>query len=438
MTTTQAEKPVAVPVRERGYNSLPTAAAFWGTLQLEKTPELRYPQCLAVYEDMDNQDGQVGSVFAAVVTPILRAGWRVDGTGCRDEVTAHVASDLGLPIVGQGREVAAVRRRGRFSWTEHLGIAVPDHLQFGHAVFEQVYFPPVQIADGGDGLLHLRKLGYRPPRTIAAWNIASDGGLNSIQQYAPGYATPGLGVWVSGALGPTLPISRLVVYTHRRKGSNWLGRSILRPAYKNWVLKDLYLRVQAQVMQRNGMGIPVYEAASDDQGEIDAGQDIADSTQAGDDSGISLPKGAKFTLAGVTGTLPDLLSAIKYQDEMIARSMLANVLNLGQARGTGSWALGTTLNDVLSLEIEAIAENIRDTGDRHIIADLVEANYGPDEPAPRLVFDEIGSKNDSIIQAIAQLVGAGVLRADEDLETFIRTTLGLPPHGGAPVPVPPA
>ena len=69
---------------------------------------------------------------------------------------------------------------------------------------------------------------------------------------------------------------------------------------------------------------------------------------------------------------------------MIARSMLANVLNLGQARGTGSWALGTTLNDVLSLEIESIAENVRDTATRHIIEDLVEANYGPDEPAPRL------------------------------------------------------
>lgn len=425
---------VATPVRERGYAAAATGPnQFWSDLQNEKTPELRWPQCLEVYEDMDTQDGQIGSVLAAIVTPILRAGWRIDGTGCREEVVAHVAADLGLPIVGKDAAVPANRVRGRFSWTEHLQIAVPDHLQFGHAVFEQVYYPPVPVEQGGDGLYHLRKLGYRPPRTIAAWNVARDGGLLGIQQYAPGFLAPGLGGWAgAGLLGVNLPVTRLVVYVNRKKGSNWIGRSVLRPAYKNWILKDRLLRLQAQVAERNGMGLPVYKAAGNEQSEIDAGQEIAESARAGDDSGLSLPNGADFELKGVTGTLPDLLSAIRYHDEQIARSMLANVLNLGQARGTGSWALGTTLNDVLSLAIEAIAENVRDTGTKHIIEDLVDITYGPDEPAPRLVFDEIGSKNDSIIAAIAQLVTAGVLKPDEDLETFIRTTLGLPARTAGP------
>lgn len=420
---------IGTPVRERGYSTA-NPGQFWTDLQNEKTPELRWPQCLEVYEDMDSQDGQVGSVLSAVVTPILRAGWRIDGTGCRDEVTAHVAGDLGLPIVGDGGQTAPDRRgRGRFSWTEHIAIAVPDHLQFGHAVFEQVYYPPDER-----GLLHLRKLGYRPPRSIAAWNVARDGGLISVQQYAPGYHSPGLGGWAGvGIAGVTLPVSRLVVYVNRRKGSNWIGRSVLRPAYKNWILKDRFLRLQAQVAERNGMGIPVYTAPTNEQDDIDAGEELAAAARAGDDSGISIGKDADFELKGVQGTLVDLLAAIRYHDEQIARSMLANVLNLGQARGTGSWALGTTLNDVLSLAIEAIAENVRDTGSQHIIEDLVDVNYGPDEPAPRLVFDEIGSKNEGIVAAIAQLVTAGVLKPDEDLETFIRTTIGLPPRGGAPI-----
>lgn len=422
-----AATPTGKPLRERGYTTT-GPEQFWTELATsEKTPELRWPYCLEVYEDMDDQDGQVGSVMQAIVTPILRAGWRVDGTGCRPEVTAHVAHDLGLPIVGQGQEVSAARVRGRFSFTEHLQVAVQDHLQFGHAVFEQVYYPP-----GDDGLLHLRKLGYRPPRSIAAWNIAPDGGLISVQQFIPGYATPGLGGWAGGGeVGVTLPINRLVVYVHRKRGARWTGRSVLRPAYKNWILKDRFLRLQAIVAERNGMGLPVYTAPTDKPDDIAAGEEIASSARAGDDSGVSLPKGATFDLKGVSGNIPDLLAYVKYHDEQIARSMLANVLNLGQNRGTGSWALGTTLGDVLSLAIEAIAENIRDTATRHVIEDLVDLNYGAAEPAPRLVFDEIGSKNAEVVGAIAALVSAGVLRPDEDLETFIRTTLGLPAYGQA-------
>ncbi|WP_278255213.1 hypothetical protein [Nocardioides convexus] len=374
-----------------------TRASGGPTCRASAPPSLRWPQCLEVFEAMVDQDGMVDSTLSALVTPILRAGWRIDGTGCRPEVTAHVAGDLGLPIVGQGTEAPRGRTRGRFSWTEHLAIAVPDHLQYGHAPFEQVYHPP-----GADGLYHLRKAGYRPPRSIAAWNIARDGGLISIQQHPPGYASPGVGGWISTTPGNTLPVNRLVVYVHRKKGSNWPGRSVLRPGYKNWLLKDRFLRLLAQVAERNGMGLPVYTAATNDQGDIDAGEEISAAARAGDDAGISLPHDAKFALQGVTGTLPDLLANIRYQDEQIARSMLANVLNLGQARGTGSWALGVTLNDVLSLAIEAIAENIRDTATSHIIEDLVDLNYGPDEPAPRLVYDEIGSKTDGIIGAVAQ------------------------------------
>jgi phage gp29-like protein len=212
---------------------------------------------------------------------------------------------------------------------------------------------------------------------------------------------------------------------------------VLRSAYKNWRLKDRLLRIQAEAAERNGMGIPVYKAAGPGEAEILAGEEIAAGARAGENTGLSLPQGADFELVGVSGNVPDILAAIRYHDEQIARSMLANVLNLGQARGTGSWALGTTLYDVLALSIEAIAENVRDTATKHVIEDLVDVNYGPDEPAPRLVFDEIGSKNDAIIAAIATLVDAGVLKPDEDLETFIRTTLGLPARGGAPLPAVP-
>jgi len=408
------------PVRERGYvNQSAKANSWWVDTSREKTPELRWPRCLDVYEDMNAQDAQVSSVLRAVTTPILRTGWRIDGTGCRPEVTAHIAADLGLPIVGEGNEVPAVRTRGRFSWGEHLEIALEDKLQFGHAVFEQKY-----RYEAAEGLYHLAKLGYRPPKTIAKFNVARDGGLISIEQKGDGS---------SGTV--TLPVARLVVYVHRKKGGDWIGRSLLRPAYKNWILKDRLLRVQTQTVERNGMGIPKYTGA-DGGGEegLDAGQTIVTEMRAGDNAGASIPFGAELELMGVTGTLPDADVPIRYHDEQIARAVLAHFLNLGTQ--TGSWALGSTFADFFTLSLQSVAESIRETATQHIIEDLVDTNWGPNEPAPKLVFDEIGSNGNAIVQAVSILVAAKVLQPDEDLEQFLRTALGLPARGGAPITAP--
>lgn len=418
--------PSSAAVRERGYTR-GTPSNWWSDLTNETTPELRWPLSLEVFENMVRQDAQASSVLSAVATPIMRTAWRIDGTGCRPEVTAHVAADLGLPIVGEENLVPATRTRGRFSWTEHLATAVPDHLQFGHAVFEQVYYPVRSVADGGDGLFHLRKLGYRPARTIAAWNIAADGGLISIQQAKAQQLGGALLAYGGGPMSEPLTVDRLVVYTNKRKGANWVGESVLRPAYKNVMLKDRFLRVDAQVVERNGLGIPVHKAADNTQEHIDAGQAIVEAIRAGDDSGASLGKDAELSLMGVTGTLPDILAKIKYHDEQISRSVLAHFLNLGSQ--TGSWALGSTFADFFTLAIQAVAENIRETATRHIVEDIVDINFGQDEPAPRLVFDEIGSRQESILASITSLIAAKVLHPDEDLEKFIRSALGLPPRG---------
>jgi hypothetical protein len=388
------------PQRERGY--VHDQVGWWAVPEVEHTPELRWPQSVEVYERMRRQDAQVSSVLRAVTSPILRTPWRIDGTGCRPEVTALVAADLGLPIVGEGNEVPTRRTRDRFSWPSHLKLALLM-LPFGHMFFEQVYRYDAEV-----GVFHLRKLGPRMPRTIAEINVARDGGLVAIRQH--------------GSDQP-IRVDRLVGYVLDKEGGDWFGRSLLRPAYKNWLLKDRLLRVQTQSVERNGMGLPVYTGAEGEK-SLDAGQEIATGARSGDNSGAAIPSGAKFDLKGVDGRLPDADKPIRYHDEQIARAVLAHFLNLGTQ--TGSWALGSTFADFFTLSLQAVAEEVRDTATQHIVEDLVDVNWGRSEPAPRLVFDEIGSRGDSLVGAIATLVSAGVLKPDEDLEQFVRTALGLP------------
>jgi len=405
-------------VQEIGYQQA-VGQYMWWLYENETTPELVWPQSVYVYDQMRKTDSQVGSILRAVNLLVLRTPWRIDPNGARDEVVQFVADDLGLPIVGQSPK-APPRTKDRFSWKDHLAEALLM-LPIGYSYFEQVY----RIDPDGDHA-HLRKLALRPARTIEYINVAQDGGLISIKQY-----------WIrTGERPQPIPVEHLVAYIHAKEGGNWLGTSILRNCYKNWLLKDRLLRVQAQTIERNGMGIPLYvgqEGATD----LSGGLAMAKGWRAGDAAGTAIPYGAILKLVGVEGTLPDAEPAIRYHDESIAKTVLAHFLNLGQQMGTGSYALGATLGDFFTLGVQTVGQQIADTANMHVVEDLVDVNWGPQEPAPRIVFDEIGSRQAATAQALKLLIDAGVIHSDDILEESTRQQYGLPPRDpNAPPPGP--
>jgi hypothetical protein len=265
------------------------------------------------------------------------------------------------------------------------------------------------------------------PRTIEQVDVARDGGLVSITQ---------LGTLDQRGPQEPIPVEHLVAYVYKKEGGNWLGRSILRGGYKNWLIKDRLMRVQAQTIERNGMGIPDYEGAESET-DLGKGLALATSLRAGEAAGVARPSGSKLRLMGVEGELPDALPVIKYHDEQIARGALAHFLNL-DAQSHGSYALGASFMDFFTLSLQALAQSIANTATMHIVEDLVDLNFGEDEPAPRLVFDEIGSKQVATAAAVKTLVDAGVIHPDEVLEESSRQQYGLPPADPSTATVPPA
>lgn len=416
---------------ELGYQT-GSLLASWGTLTdetFETNPDLMWPKSIEVYDKMRREDSQVGSVLRAVTYPLRSAKWSIDPNGARDEVVEHIASNLGLPVKGQPVK-RPLRSRGRFSWSEHLRLALLE-LVYGHSMFEQVY----EIVDGR---AHLSKLAWRPPRTISDIKVAKDGGLVAIVQDGI------LGLSTSQEI--TIPVDRLVAYVNDREGGNWLGQSLLRPAYKNWLLKDRMLRAQALTVERNGLGVPLYtgapipDNASQEErdgwrdAEMKAGLAIAKSFRAGEAAGASITNGAKLELVAVTGKLPDTDGPIRYHDEQIARAVLAHFLNLGTE--TGSWALGSTFANFFTDSLNAVAAHIADVTQQHVIEDLVDLNWGENETAPQLVVDQIGSAQAPTAEAIKSLIDCKALTPDPELEKYLRLAYGLPPAEGSAPTVP--
>lgn len=409
---------MAVPVSEKG-SVTSRHHLWWANLEDdEQTPEMRWPESIAVLNQMRRQESQISTVLRAVALPVRRTSWSIDGSGCRPEVTALVAEDLGLPVLGQA-VASPIRLRDRFSWGRHLRLAL-TMLPFGHAFFEQVY-----RLDGD--AYRLRKLGWRPPQTITKVDVAADGGLVAIEQ---GEGIDGKGVRIG--------VERLVAYTLEQEGGNWLGQSLLRPAYKYWLLKDQMLRVGAQTVHRNGMGVPIYTAGKQPEGitledykareeaELEAGFEIASGFRGGEASGAAIRNGATLRLAGVEGKLSDALPWVRYYDEQMAKAALAHFLTLGGDNATGSYNLAETFARAFSDSIQTIAQDVCDVTNQHVIEDLVDVNFGPTEPAPRLVFEEVGAQHPATAEAIKALVDADVLTPDGGLEAHVRRTRGLP------------
>lgn len=418
----------AAPLTESGFtNAFPgMLSAFSQWDQFEQVPELLWPNSIRTYTRMMREDARIMSVIKAIELPIRRTPWRIDPNGAHDDVVQFVSSNLGLPIVGEDGTKPKPRTRDRFSWPQHLRWALYN-LRFGHSVFEQVY----RIGD--DGMAYLRKLAPRPQATIAYWDVALDGGLVGITQWPPGtsFGSP-LGV-TSGGMKTELQmaVDRLVVYTNDADPGVWIGNSVLRPAYKHWLLKDELIRIEATAARRNGVGTPVVTApesvseATIGSNDLEPYLAIAQRFRGGNSAGVALPYGAEMMLMGVTGTLPSgfIRQAIEYHDKQMALAALAHFLNLDRG---GSYALASVQESTFTQGVQTVADEIRDTAQAHIVEDLVDVNWGPDEPCPLLVVDEIGSRQDATAAAIQMLVTAGVLTPSPELEAFERQQMGLP------------
>lgn len=402
---------------ETGYQVESTLPGWmnWVAETNEENPDLQWPKSINVFDRMRREDPQVKSVLRAVTLPIMRTEWAIDGTGCRPEVVAHIAADLGLPIKGQP-PTAPMRTKGRFSFKEFLRLALLS-LVYGHSYFEQVY-------DQSTGATHLAKLAWRPPRTITNIEVARDGGLVAIEQG---------GLMGSGKV--RIEVENLVAFVHEREGANWLGESLLRSAYKMWILKDRVLRIQALTAERNGLGMPVFTAGEPPEGDFDQmvewldaeikrGLEIVKQARAGEAAGVSLSKESTFQFVGVSGKLPDTDKPIRYYDEQIARAVLAHFLNLGTE--TGSWALGSTFANFFTDSLNAVAQNMADVIQQHVIEDLVDKNWGSEEPAPRIVPAAIGEQQQITAEAIKALIESGAIKVDDSLRAYVRDKFGLP------------
>jgi len=338
----------------------------------EKSPDLQWPRSLEWYDQMRN-DAQCQGLYLGATAALMRYGWYIDPNECDPFYTDLLAADLNLVVgadaarqaLADGSKSARLRSQGRFGWYRHLQTCLRAMI-YGHYYFEQTG-TITNEGPNGSQVWRLKKLGPRHPRTITQIRVAPDGGLVSIVQ----------GFGSGGKPPPEITVDRLVAYIWDQEPGNWVGRSMYRPMYRDWLVKDRLVRVDAIRHERNGVGMPIIEAPPGaSPADIEALDEMAQEYKAGERGGGAVPNQTKLRLVGTEGRMPDTVGSIRFHNEEMARSMLMMFMQLGQTE-TGSRALGQSFIDWFALQQTFIADWVVATTVQYVVEDWWNWNVDP-------------------------------------------------------------
>jgi phage gp29-like protein len=387
---TQTSRPES-DLREHGTTGTPIFAGFLRDPG-EYNPALEGTAAFTIFEKMRRSDAQVAATLLGIKLPIRSAEWLIVGpphpSPMEKEATEFVRSCLLEEL-----DLDAVIENALLM------------LDFGCAAHEEVWY-----IDGNR--VRLRKLSPRLPSTFNRW-IMDGEELLAIEQRGP--------------FGETaeVPISKLALFTFQQEGSNYAGRSILRPMYQHWYIKSNLYKIDAIAQERNGMGVPWIKMGPEAKREDrEAGLAWLQKLSVHEKTALLLPPNWEFKLEGVTGTVRDAKDSIAHHNMAISMAGLAAFLTMGQS---GNLEVGKTLLDFFFMGVQSTAKKIAHVLSWVTIARLVDYNFAGIERYPELVPQQIQAMDaQTLMTALRDLAASGMITPDPELEAWLRQRLGMP------------
>lgn len=393
-----------VELGERGVSGSPMWGGVLGSVDYNE--RLNGPEAYDEYDKMRRSDGQVAGALRVLKLPLLNADWHIEA-----------ASDQ-----AQDREIAEFiegNLRDGMSLSFHDWMRqVLLMLDYGAMPFEKVW-------ELRGGLVRLRKLAPRLPRTVIDWELDEAGGLAAIHQQ---------GSSASGFTDVRIPASKIVVYVNELEGSNYRGVSILRPAWKHWFIKDGLERIQAIAGEKRALGVDVGTLKGEDitaQDKTDLERALMSLHAHEKQFFVEIDEQVSYRLEGQARAGIDLGSPIEYHDLRIVRSMIAEFLAMGSG-STGSLAMHKDKTSMTMLALGGVANTITATTDRYLIRPWVNYNWRVSE-YPRLRYSHLEARDlEKWAAVVVGLLSGGALTMSPDIEQASRDILDLPTLSGTP------
>lgn len=401
----------------------------FGRIQEEWLDQLKGKDRAEVVQQMLRNDALIGGVDKAIRNLLLTPDWHVDPAdpNHRREVEKAEFIDSNLRDMSHGwkatlEEILSFLPHG-WSWVEIvLKRRRGDHRRPGlRSRFD-------------DGRLGIRKLALRAQDTLERWVFDSEGGVQALVQRDPNTFDE-----------HTIPIQKSLLFRTRIHAGSPAGLSILRSAFKGWMIKKEIEEIEAIGVERDIVGVPKFTAPMEwfDKDERTSSQatalgvleDAAKNLRIDEQMAIGIPKvpdgdGGSlidFELLNTPGQkMFDTSRIITRWDMRIAMSMLADFVLLGQT-GVGSFALAESKTEMFKMALEAHLDSVAEVMNRHLVPRLLRLNGMDTDRLPELRHDEVSVPDLKELGLFLQRLGrTGALDVDEQLKDRLRELAGLP------------
>lgn len=397
---------------------------YGGVFYEEFLRELAGRKGVETYKEMADNDDVVGAILFAMEMLMRQCEFTVEPGGDK-------------PIDKEAAEfVEECMNDMEDTWTDTIS-EILSFLTYGWSYHEIVYKRRMGRTANAqtsskydDGLIGWRKLPVRSQDTLWEWEYAdnTDDLLGMVQAAPPDYDQI------------LIPIDKALHFKTRSRKANPEGRSVLRNAYRSWYFKKRIQEIEGIGMERDLAGFPVLTGPPECNLWNTEDPDMADMLMAAENIVTNIRRDAREGLVLPDGWKLELLSAgnrrqfdtnqiIERYDKRIASTVLADFILLGQ-QGVGSFALSSDKTRLFSLAVGTYLDIICETFNRQGIPRLLEINgdhFKGLTDFPKMTHGDIEEADlGQMVTYITQLVGAGILVPDEQLEDFVRRTGGLP------------
>ncbi|WP_192378800.1 phage portal protein family protein [Rhodococcus rhodochrous] len=363
----------------------------------EYVPELRGRQLMRTIEEMRRGDATIQAGLKAVKYPIVAAEWYADPGG--DEKDDQVAAEL---IEHNFREI--------LNW-EHTLQEILTMLDFGFSVFEIVL--DTRVVDGVERIV-VTKLAYRKQTTIEAWQTEDK--------------KPGITQRRSDGSAVSIPLEKLMVFTHQQEGDNWEGISILRSSYQDWYFKKTLTKIEAIGHERQALGVVKIKYPKGASKELrNQAAQAAQNVRANERAYIEEPDGWDIDFMDMkANTTKDPREAIAYHDRQILKNMSVQYIDIGSQGTSGSFSASTDQRKLLELQDQAIAKQIAAKINETVVKLICDLNFNL-STYPKWTVGKIGDENIvELSDAIAKFTTAKLLTPNDQDEEHVRKLLRFP------------
>lgn len=397
---------------------------YGGIIYEEYLKELQGRSGVEVYKEMADNDDTVGAILFVIEMLMRQCTFNVEpgGNTAKDKEAAEFVEQCMNDM--------------QYSWASTISEIV-SFLTYGWSYHEIVYKRRMgktkdrrTSSKYDDGLIGWRKLPIRSQDTLWEWvyEDTSDDLLGMTQAPPPYYEHL------------TIPIEKALHFRTQSRKDNPEGRSILRNAYRSWYFKKRIQEIEGIGMERDLAGFPVITGpegldlwdTDDEEAAIAlaAAQNIVTNIRRDAKEGLVLPNGWTLELLSAGGNRQfDTNQIIERYDKRIATTVIADFILLGQG-DTGSFALSSDKTRLFALAIGTYLDEICEVFNTQGIPRLIDINgdhFKGITEYPKMVHGDIEDANlESLGSFISQMITAGVLIPDEELENFVRRAGNLP------------